>query len=377
MDARAGALGRAREVGEGVQRAWPVRIVLKFIADRGPNQAVLIAWNFLQTLIPIVLIFLAVGGFLLHLVGMNEDSIRNFIFNSGAFPAGHGTRDALVGAISGAQQHSGIFAILALVSFLWSASTLFGCLEQVMADCYGITTRNFVVQKGVALGLMLLFCILVVVAVGGSTLVTFLRQLQVPYVPAWITQGATGPVLTAVVGIASGVVLFFVIFWLVPKQRPAPQRALPGALFSGILFYVLTLVFPLYLSLNRGINQYGSQFAFLFTLLFFFYFLGLITVLGIEINATLFPLPKTQNDPAPEGAAAPRNDPSPREPPDPASSAEPPKDPGPRRDPGPRPTTDQPVSRRIPRPLFAVLGGALALGLAVVTGRRRSLSPNR
>jgi uncharacterized BrkB/YihY/UPF0761 family membrane protein len=40
-----------------------------------------------------------------------------------------------------------------------------------------------------------------------------------------------------------------------------------------------------YIQLNRGINQYGSSFAFLFVLLAFFYFLGLITMLGAEVNA--------------------------------------------------------------------------------------------
>lgn len=332
MENRAGALGRAREVGAGVQRSWPVRIVLKFIGDRGPNLAVLIAWNFLQTIIPILLILLAVGGFILQVLGKGQSEIQHFIFSY--FPNTNGTGSALVGAVTGAQKHSGIFALLALASFLWSASSLFGCLEQVMADCYGIKTRNFVLQKLVAVGLMLLFCVLMVIAIGGNSMVALLRRLQLPFVPNWVTQGATGPLLSTLVTIVSGVVLFFVIFWLVPRQNPQPRHALPGAIFSGILLYVLSLVFPLYLSLNKGINQYGSEFAFLFTLLFFFYFLGLITVLGIEINATLFPM-------GPEERSHAR-----------------------------QPSTGPPVSRRIPRPLFAVLGAALALGLAVVTGRR-------
>jgi YihY family inner membrane protein len=328
MAEETGALERARQMGEDVQRTWPVRIVMNFLNDRGPNQAVLVAWNLLQTLIPIVLILLAVSGFLLHLVGLNESSIRTLVLQFA--PAGNGTREALVAAIAGVQQHTGIFAILALLTFLWAASSLFGCLEQVMADSYRIKTRNIVVQKLMAVVLMLLFCILVVVAIGASAVTAFVRQLQLPYVPEWITQGATGPVLSALVGVLSGLVLFFTLFWLLPKQHPPPQHVLPGAVFSGVLFYVLTLVFPLYLTLNQGINRYGSDFAFLFTLLFFFYFVGLITVLGIHINSTLFPLPQEQRDPAP-------------------------------------PTT-VPVSRRIPRPLFGVLGGALALVLAVVAG---------
>lgn len=271
------------------------------------------------------------GGYLLRLVGMNAESIRSLVLQ--VVPAGHGTVGALTTAISSVKQHSGVFAILALLSFLWASSSLFGCLEQVMADVYGITTRNFVAQKLVAFGMMLLFCILVVAAVGGTTLTAFLRQLKPPSVPRWIVEGTTGPVLSAVVGVAGGLILFFVIFWVLPNRRFPPHHALPGAVLSGVMFYVLTLVFPLYLRLNSGINQYGSQFAFLFTLLFFFHFLGLITVLGIEVNAVLFPLP-----PEPHAAAA----------------------------------APAPVGRRVPRALLGVLGGVLALALALVAGRATS-----
>lgn len=339
MAAQSGALGRAREVGErarevgeGVQRAWPVRIILKFAKDRGTNQAVLIAWNFLQSLIPILLILIAVGGYLLRLFGMTHATIQQFIFK--AFPGGNGTGRALAEAISGVQQHSGIFALLALLSFLWSSSSLFGTLELVMADAYGIKTRNFITQKLVAFGLMLLFCVLIVVAIGATTATAVVRQLHVPFVPDWITQGATGPLLSAVISVVVGLVLFFVIFWVLPKHHVRPLHALPGAFFSGLMFWVLQQVFPLYLHLNKGINSYGSTFALFFTLLFFFYFLGLITVLGVEINATLFPIPPEFRDPA--------------------------------RAPKPEPKQ---VSRRIPRPVFGVLGGALAVALAVVAGR--------
>jgi uncharacterized BrkB/YihY/UPF0761 family membrane protein len=36
-------------------------------------------------------------------------------------------------------------------------------------------------------------------------------------------------------------------------------------------------------------NRYGSQFAFLFVLLAFFYFLGVITVLGADLIAVIDP----------------------------------------------------------------------------------------
>ncbi|MGH7922036.1 MAG: YihY/virulence factor BrkB family protein [Candidatus Dormibacteraceae bacterium] len=322
------ALSTAREIAKTAQRSFPVRLIQKFVQDRGTNQAVLIAWNFLQSLIPIVLILLAVGGYLLSLAGMQATQIHTLVLRF--VPVGNETQAALESALNGIQRRSGVFAILALLSFLWSSSNLFGCLEQVLADNYGITPRGFVRQKLMAFAMMLLFCVLAVVAVGSTTAEAFLRSVSVPLVPPWIEQGATGPFLTTAIGIVSGLVLFYAIFELVPKQHPHPAHALPGAIFSGVMFYVLTLVFPLYLQLNKGINRYGSEFAFLFTLLFFFYFLGLITVIGIEINTVLFPLPQQKVEEAPAPAAR------------------------------------RAVSRRLPRPLFGLLGAALALLLALL-----------
>jgi uncharacterized BrkB/YihY/UPF0761 family membrane protein len=208
----------------------------------------------------------------------------------------------------------------------------------VIADCYKITTRNFVMQKLVAVGLMLLFCVLMVAVIAGSSVSAVLTWLEneLPLVPHWITHGVAVPLLGAALTFVSGAVLFFVLFWLLPKQHPTPRHALPGAIFSGLLLWALSHVFPLYIGLNKGLGQYGQAFALLFTLLFFCYFLGLIVVFGVEINATLYPLTAKVR--------------------------------------AGRPTTSQPVTERIPdpvaRPLFAVLGGALALALAALVGRR-------
>src|SRR5439155_13593140 len=77
----------------------------------------------------------------------------------------------------------------------------------------------------------------------------------------------------------------------IPNRKQAFRKVIPGALLAGILFEVITLLFPLYLALNRGINQYGATFGLLFVLMTFFFFLGLITMVGVELNSVIYPVP--------------------------------------------------------------------------------------
>jgi membrane protein len=328
----------ARDLAGHAQRTFPVRLIKKFGADRGTNQAVLIAWNFLTSLFPVVLGILAIGGFALSLVGVSRARIEQMVVQM--VPGNNGTSAAISSAIQGVQQRSGIFAILAVLSFLWSASGLFGTLERVFSDLDGRSTRPFWQQKLVGVGMMLLFSVLAVIAVGSSTVIGLLRTVPVPFVPGWIVHGAEGPLLQVAVGLVSGIVLFFAIYALVPTYRRPVARVLPGAIVGGVGFYVLTLVFPIYIQLNKGINQYGKEFALLFTLLFFFYFLGLITVLGAEVNSVLSPAPPTEDNPA----SNPKQDDDQEAP--------------------------SRVSRRVPGPLLAALGMGLGLGLAWRRRRR-------
>jgi uncharacterized BrkB/YihY/UPF0761 family membrane protein len=83
--------------------------------------------------------------------------------------------------------------------------------------------------------------------------------------------------------------LFASIYYVIPNRKQEFRKIIPGALVAGILFELITLVFPLYISLNRGLNQYGATFGLLFVLMTFLFFLGLVTMIGVEVNSVLYP----------------------------------------------------------------------------------------
>jgi membrane protein len=291
-------IDQARELGEDATRSVPAQVVRKFAADRGPNHAILIAWNILFAIFPIVLAVAAIGGVLLGAAGVTRQDIEAALLS--ALPESAGGHEAMR-ALNEVQRNSGLLAVLALAGFFWSASNLFGTLEYSLGEILRAGQRPFLMQKLMSLVMMLIFIVLAPLGVGTAALLAVLSNLPLP--PAFLlTHGAQLTVLQTLFTVIAGFLLFFGIYYVVPARRQHAVEVLPGAAFAGVAFVLLTQLFPLYIHFSGGFNQYGSVFALIFVLLTFLYFLGLVTVLGAELNSVLHPEPRPYPKPGPAPA---------------------------------------------------------------------------
>ena len=193
--------------------------------------------------------------------------------------------------MSGVKSQSGILLVVGLVGLLLGGSALFGVMEQAFAVIYHTRPRDFVRQKLIAIGMVVLFTVLVGVAVASSAILPALKHL--PDVPSFLTSGVAALILQAIIGLIAGFVLFLSIYFIIPNRTQQFKKVWPGALVAGVLFEAITLLFPLYLEINKGINQYGKTFGLFFLLMTFFFFLGLITMIGVEVNSVIYPVPIT------------------------------------------------------------------------------------
>jgi membrane protein len=271
---------------EGLMNSLPGKVVRKFMEDQAPNLAALIAWNALLAMFPIVIFAASLLGFVLREFGQASDQVYKTIFVAIPDPD---TQGQLIKALSGVKSQTGILFIVGLVGLLWGGSALFGIIEQAFAVIYHTKPRDFIRQKLIAFGMVFLFTILAGVAVGSSALLPALKSL--PDIPSFLTSGIAGIILQVIVGIVSGFILFASIYFIIPNRKQEWRKVFPGALVAGILFEAITLLFPLYLELNKGINQYGKTFGLFFLLMTFFFFLGLITMIGVEVNSVIYPVP--------------------------------------------------------------------------------------
>jgi membrane protein len=263
----------------------PGRVIKKFLDDQAPNWAALIAWNALFALFPIVIFAASLLGFALRMFGEANDAVYKTIFS--VIPDNNGQQTEIIKAVSGVKSQSGVLFIVGLLGLLWGGSALFGAMEQAFDRIYHTKPRDFVQQKLVSFAMILLFTILVGIAVATSAILPALEQMR--GIPAFLHSDGAALILQIILGIVTGFVLFTSIYYVVPNRLQQFRKILPGALVAGVFFELITLVFPLYISLNRGLNQYGATFGLLFVLMTFLFFLGLVTMLGVEINAVLYP----------------------------------------------------------------------------------------
>jgi len=268
-----------------LKRSFPARLIQKFIQDRGGNWAVVIAWNALFAMFPIVLFMAAVLGIALNFIGVTSRVVYDELLL--AIP--DEARDEVLQALIGVQTQTGLFFIVGLLGLLWGGSALFGAMEEGFAVIYHTRPRDFVRQKLMSIAMVFLFTLLGGLAVGTSSLLPALKHI--PDAPTFLMSGIAAFLLQVLLGVVAGFVLFGTIYFVVPNRKQEWRKIWPGALVSGILFEIITLLFPTYLSINQGITAYGKTFGLFFVLLTFSFLVGLITMLGVEVNSVLFPAP--------------------------------------------------------------------------------------
>jgi membrane protein len=266
---------------DALKASVPGRVVMKFIADKAPTWSVVVAWQARLSIFPIILALAAVLGLVLGMAGVGTDNLVNSVLSGIPDPK---AREDMAKAVLDVKTKSGIFGLVGLAGMFVSGAALFGAMEQGFAVIFKCPPRGFVRQKIVGFLMILVFAVLAGAAVASSALLPLLAALPLPIS---ISSGPGGLVVQVLLGVLTGTVLFATIYYVVPNRKIPIHDVWPGAVLAGVLFEAVTLIFPLYLELNKGLTGYGPTFGLFFILMTYFFFLGLMTMAGAELNSVL------------------------------------------------------------------------------------------
>lgn len=274
--------------GERVKRV-KLRSVFKFLLDvynkfnehSGFLLAAGIAFFTFFSLFPLLLFSGIVLGYVIEGSGLREQ-ILSYVFKN--FPALSGFVKNSIEALIASRSRAGIIALIAL---LWSGTSIFGGFAVGLNAVYEVKeTRNIFIQKLVALGVFLIIIVLTLVSFGTSTLASTFRSsvLSSPLIRP--VASAAWTAFTALLGLISTLLLFLIVYRLVPNVKLSIKNIWVGTLVSGFTFEVAKYFFALYLNAfaRRGYGLVYGSLATVILLMFWLYIFAVLLLIGAEIN---------------------------------------------------------------------------------------------
>ncbi|MDE3229645.1 MAG: YihY/virulence factor BrkB family protein [Chloroflexota bacterium] len=245
------------------------------------NFSGMLAYSYLTALAPIVLALVAIGSLALSLLAPSV--YHGFVHSLAAnFPAGLG--EPLVNAtIAALRKEAGLLLTIAIVAAIYGGSRLFVALDDVFAIIYRTVGRSFLRQNRMAILMLLLFLVMAPPLFIAASLPSQLLSVALP------AGALSSAIALNIEGVIAGVVLAFIIFAaiyrVVPNRVVAWRAVWPGALVAAALLNLFEALFPLYRAIFLRNPGYGSAIGLAIVALVFLYYVGLITLLGAEVNS--------------------------------------------------------------------------------------------
>lgn len=177
------------------------------------------------------------------------------------------------------------------IAMLYSSSRAVGALQRAINMSYGVEeTRNIILLKVLGMLYTLLFTIMIVLSITipslAGSLIDFLTQtFGFRFDTQWI---GFLDLIRNLVLIGTFVVVFTSIYAFLPNKKMHLTEIYPGALFAVVGSIVGNFIFTrLVIGLTDYSILYGSLSA-MIAFMVWVYFLGLVIIVGAEINAMHF-----------------------------------------------------------------------------------------
>ena len=185
--------------------------------------------------------------------------------------------------------------VFSIVMLFISCTGVFEPLEVALNSVWGFKSRNYLMNQTVSLGLALGCGVLALLSVAGTA------GVWAPAAEAqiWLSNHiGTGAVYSLVVhtndtiqfiamkmfGMAASVLIFFLIYWLLPNGKVPYKAVLPAAIITGVAWEIAKLLFVACLPLLDFHESYGPFYVSV-TLIFWAFFSGLLLLGGAHLSA--------------------------------------------------------------------------------------------
>jgi membrane protein len=258
------------------------RLLLKVRENDLLGLAGQLTYFFLVSFFPFLISLVALAGLVLN---DPESAVRDLVSNSAGFLPQEAV-ELLVNYLDRTLRGAGPGVLLfGIVTTLWMGSAASISITKAANRAYGLPeTRPFWKLRGTSVLLAL-----------GFTLLMATLSLVVFEVEAYIrAPGGPAGALLAVWGVARWALAFAVVtaalsilYYLAPDARVPFKWITPGGFAATVLMFVASTALSFYASRLGNYDRVYGQLGAVIVFMLWLYFMGLMVLVGVEINAVL------------------------------------------------------------------------------------------
>jgi membrane protein len=251
--------------------------------------AAAIAYFSLLSLFPLTLLSISIASFNLDLLMDQQLIVQKLEFIAPALGQLLGPNiDEII-------QARGPVTSVALISLVWSASTIFYTFTQTLNEIWGPTVSNkrrrpVWKRRGLAILFVLSFVgpALFLASFASSLIANLRTWLPNPIIPI-------GSGISVVVAILLDVALFMALYIMLPHGASTWREILPGAIGAGLLWELAKKAFLFFVSTYISVSNlvYGSVAA-IIAFLVWAYLSGIIFLFGAYLSVSYYQLKQQQ-----------------------------------------------------------------------------------
>lgn len=257
------------------------------------NLSGLLAFNLLMATFPFLLVLFALLGITFGL--LSPDLEHLVILNiSAVFPSQTGSTIVTTTAAN-LTRNAGWLLALGIITAIFLGSRLFIVIENCFGIIYRVPSRDLVRQNLMAIGMVLLYMVLIpfflLLSIVPGALLTLVHHGSYYYVATTVDQ-----VLVFVGTTVIAAFMFLLIYFIIPNRPSHWRSTWPGTVIAAVLLVLYEKLFPLYTQTFLRPNNYGSIAGFALVILIFYNFLAFILLFGAEVNSWIAGKRQTAGD---------------------------------------------------------------------------------
>lgn len=252
----------------------------EFGEDRGGLVSAAMAFFGLLSLIPLLLLAIAIFG---YVIGSSDEAFNRVVsFAKDFIPvAAEGLEENLDAVRTG----SGVLGGLGLLGLLWTGSQLFVILQQALNIALGVKKRTgFIRARSVAIGMVFVAGVLFTLSVGITSLLSAVRDFNIEILgispsdleAVWDFTGMLVPTLLSIL-------MFAFIYRFLPTRAIGNTGPIIGGVTAGLLFEAAKHGFRWYVSNVANFTAVYGSLGGVIILVLWIYYVSMITVLGAEV----------------------------------------------------------------------------------------------